>query len=369
MKNILFAAIGFLLFLSTEYSKAEEFKTFEIETKGIKIEISTELELFHIMAYLGNSNYLNNFDFEYKSDINTFFALNKDDNSVLFVKKFLENYHAHLSINGLFFNNDFKKDTSYTKFLQLDNFGLPNTLMNKSIILDSLVHAVESFAKVSKFDKFVKNHKDYYQQKIEEVASEVSGLEMIRDFESFWGTKKDSYAIILTMLEQDIHSYWFTSNDKSNCVFFLSPKFVVDYDAKFGNSDMTILTEGKMAAKDYIYYGATHEIGHSFLNPIMDNYNKQIDQISFKYSTADPSKTTFLCESFLRSLTAYYLIQNHYDEFAQMVIQGEKQQGYIYNELIIGLINEYANNRSKYKTFNDYAPVFLDKLKQEVGSE
>ena len=370
MKNrLLFATIGFMVILSTGYSKADEFKNFEVETKGIKIEINSELELFHIMAYLSNSNYLNNFDFKYKSDINTFFALYKNDNSVQFVKKVLQNYHAHLSINGLFFDKNFKRDTSFMQFLQLDSFGLPNTLINKSIILDSLNYAVASFARISQFDKFVENHRGYYQQKIDEVAREISGLEMIKDFETFWGAKKDNYTIVITMLEKDIHAYWFTNNDKSNCVFFLSPKFVVDNDAKFGNSDITNLREGKMAAKDYIYYGATHEIGHTFLNPIMDNFNNKIDQIPFKYSTEDPSKITFLCESFLRSLTAYFLIKNQYNEFAQMVIQGEKQQGYIYNEFIVDLIKDYANNRNKYNTFNDYVPVFLDKLKQKVKNE
>ena len=367
MKNrLLFVTIGFLLILSTGYSTADEFKTFESETKGIKIEINSKLELFHIMAYLSNSNYMNNFDFKYKSDINTFFALNKNDISVQLIKKVLQNYHAHLTINGLFFDNNFKKDTSFMQFLQLDNFGLPNTLVNKSIILDSLNHAVESFAKVSRFDKFVENHRVYYQQKIDEVAREISGIEMIKDIETFWGAKKDNYTIIITMLEQDIHAYWFTSNPKSNCLFFLSPKFVVDNDAEFGNSDITDLREGKMAAKDYIYYGATHEIGHTFLNPIMDNYIKQIEQIAFQYSISDLSNVTFLCESFLRSLTAYFLIKNQYDDFAQMVIQGEKQQGYIYNDIIVDLIKDYVNSRNNYICFNDYVPVFLDKLKLKV---
>ncbi|MEI7501601.1 MAG: DUF4932 domain-containing protein, partial [Bacteroidota bacterium] len=364
--SLLFAMIGLTVILSTGYSKPDEFKNFEAEAKGIKIEINTELELFHIMAYLGNSNYLNNFDFKYKSDINTFFASFKNDQSVQFVKKVLQNYHAHLSINGLFFDRNFKRDTSFMQFLQLDSFGLPNTLKNKSMILDSLKSAVASFAGISRFDLFVEKHRGYYQQKIDEVAGEISGLEMIRDFETFWGAKKDNYTFIITMLEQDIHAYWFANNDKSNCLFFLSPKFVVDQDAKFGNSDFTNLREGKMAAKDYIYYGATHEIGHAFLNPMMDHYNKQIDQIPFKYSTADPSGTSFLCESILRSLTAYFLIKNQYDEFAQMVIQGEKQQGYIYNEIIVDLIKDYANNRNKYKMFNDYVPDFLDKLKLKV---
>ncbi len=367
MRNrLLFAAIGFMVILSIGYSKADEFKNFKVEIKGINIEINSKLELFHIMAYLSNSDFLNNFDFKYKSDIDTFFASYKNEKSVQFIKKILQNYHAHLSINGLFFDNNFKNDTSFIKFLQLDNFGLPNTLINKSIILDSLNLEVESFAKKSHFEIFVKSHQGFYKGKIEEVAREISGLEMLMDFEAFWGAKKDNYTIAITMLEQDIHAYWFTSNHKSNCVFFLSPKFVINNDAAFGNSEITNLSEGKMAAKDYIYYGAAHEIGHSFLNPMMDNYITQIEQIAFQYATSDPSKITFLCESILRSLTAYFLIQNQYDEFAQMVIQGEKQQGYIYNEIIVDLIKEYANNRNNYKAFNDYVPVFLDKLKLKV---
>ena len=52
-----------------------------------------------------------------------------------------------------------------------------------------------------------------------------------------------------------------------------------------------------------------------------------------------------------------------------MVIQGEKQQGYVYNEIIVDLIKDNANSRKKYKTFNDYVPVLLDKLKHEVENK
>jgi len=366
MRNKLLVTIGFLLIFSTGYSKVDEFKIFEKESKGIKIQINSKLELFHIMAYLSNADYLNNFDFTYKSDITTFFASYKNDNSVQFVKKVIQNYHAHLSINEQFLNDNFKNNPSFMQFLQLDSFELASTLTNKTMIIDSLNKAVESFAKISQFDKFINNHQEYYLQKIDEVSKEITGLDIIDDFETFWGSKKDNYTIVITMLEQDIHASWITNNKKSSCVFYLSPKFVVNNDAKFGNSDITNLREGKMAAKDYIYYGAIHEIGHTFLNPIMDNYTSQIDQISLKISTSDPSKTIFLCESFLRSLTAYFLIKNKYDEFAQMVIQGEKQQGYVYNEIIVELIKDYSNNRDKFKEFNDYVPILLERLKEQV---
>lgn len=366
MKNKLLVSIGFLLVFSAGYSQVEKFKIFEVETKGIKVQINPNLELFHIMAYLGNSDYLNNYDFKYKSDINSFFAPHKSDNAIQFVKKVLQNYNAGVSIDGLFYDNNFKKDTSFMKYLQLDNFGLPNTLRNKTIVMDSLIRAVVSFSEITRFGKFIDSHQAYYKEKIDEVANEISKIDIVNDFESFWGTKKDSYKIVITLLEKEIHASWFISNNKSQCLFYLTPKFVIDKDAKFGNSDITNLREGKMSTKDYIYYGATHEIGHTFLNPIMDNYVNEIDRISFKIITSDPSKITFLCESILRSLTAYFLIKNQYDEFAQMVIQGEKQQGYIYNDIIVDLIKEYSCNRNKYKSFNDYVPELLIRLYGQV---
>jgi hypothetical protein len=137
------------------------------------------------MAYLGKSDYLNNFDFQYKTDINNLFASTKNDSSVQFIEKVSESYHAHLSINGFFFDNNFEKDTSYLKFLHLDKFGLPNTLYYKPLIIDSPDHAVEAFADVSRFDKFVENHQGYFQLKIEKVASEIADFEMINDFETF----------------------------------------------------------------------------------------------------------------------------------------------------------------------------------------
>jgi hypothetical protein len=137
---------------------------------------------------------------------------------------------------------------------------------------------------------------------------------------------------------------------------------MVDNDAKFGNANQSNLKEGKMSAQDYIFYGAGHELGHSFLNPIVDKYKIEIDKINFKISTSDPSKSTFLCESMLRSLTAYFMIENNYAEVAQMVLQMEKQQGYIYNDVILELIKDYSVNRAIYKSFDDYMPILITKL-------
>jgi hypothetical protein len=367
MKNRILFTLSLLIVFANAYSKTFEFKNFDVKAKGITIQVNTRLELFHIMAYLSNADYLNNFDFGYKSDIKAFFSSFQNNNDVAFVKKVLVGYYksgAQLAINGLFTNEDFRENT-LAQFLETESVGLTNTAENRSKILDSLENAVNSFAIQSHYDQFINAHKDYYLKKISEVTTTLNSIDLVAGIESFWGYKKGKYSIIIAMLEGNIHSYWSSGNPGLYSVFYLAPKFVMNNDAVFGNSTQTNPQKGEMTAKDYIYYGAWHEIGHSFLNPIMDNYNEAIDQLPL--STKD-TKRFFLCESILRSLTAFSLIQNNQKDFAQMVLQGEKQQGFIHNEQILGLITDYSNNRNKFKNFNDYIPVFLNKLKQEIGN-
>lgn len=365
MKKIYFT-IGFIFVYSTGFTTTLDFKPIESETKSINIQIIPELELFHIMAYLSNSNYLNNFEFKYKSEINSYFGPFRNQNAVLFVNKVLHNYHSHLLINGLFVNENFNKDSSGVNFLSVKDFGLEDSYSNKVLILDSLTKTIDSFAKATNFNYFIESHDTYYKQKISEVMDAISNVEIKKYNETFWGLQKDNYQFVICLLEQDIHSYWFNYEHRSYSVFFLSPKFVIDNDAKFGNANKSNLNEGKISAKDFIFYGAGHELGHSFLNPIVDKYKVEIDKINFIISTSDPSKSTFLCESMLRTLTAYFMIENNDADVAQMVLQMEKQNGYIYNDLLLELIKDYSINRAIYKNFNDYMPILITKLTQQI---
>ena len=68
----------------------------------------------------------------------------------------------------------------------------------------------------------------------------------------------------------------------------------------------------------------------------------------------------------LRSLTVYFMIENNYAEVAQMVLQVEKHQGYIYNDVILELIKDYSVNRCIYKNFDVYMPILITKLDQQI---
>jgi len=359
---------GLLLFCNICFSQSLEIKSIVSKSDNISIQVVPKLEMLHIMAYLGGSKNLNSFDFQYKSEIDAYFKPFKANNEIIFVNKVLQNYYAQFLINGLIFNDDFRKDSSQVDFLNVSEFRLENNFGNKVMILDSLLTCIDLYSKSTKFKTFVENHKSYYNQKINEVKDAISDVDLVKYNEDFWGIHKDNYQIVICLLEQDIHSYWFDNKNGSNCIFFLSPKFVVGNDATFGNSSQTNLKEGKMSARDFIFYGAGHELGHCFINPIVDKVKVDVDIINFDISTnLDPAKDRFLCESILRSLTAYYMIQNNYAEIAQMVLQMEKQQGFKYNDLILELINDYCAKRSVYKSFDEYVLVLIARLKQSIN--
>lgn len=148
----------------------------------------------------------------------------------------------------------------------------------------------------------------------------------------------------------------------------LTPKFAIDNDAKFGNSDVSDLGQGRLSAADYIYYGSGHEFGHSFLNPLTKNFTDQIDATGFDFrKSGQPTKTDFLNESILRAYTAYELAKHGRGDTAQMVVQSEQVNGYVYNDAILELLQHYDANRDRYKRFDDFLPHLLAELGKRIN--
>jgi len=341
--------------------QAKYFESISIKNKNIEIQIDSKLELFHIMLYLAGSDNLNKLDCEYKIKINEYFEKYKNDNSIQFVKRVKDNYHANLVLNNVFINKDYKF-TNTIEFLTVTSFGLENNKENKIKILDSLILVVDLFGKKTDFKSFINGQKVYYIRKLEQVSKIVESMNLVNNFETFWGEKKDMYKMVVTLLAEDIQSASFTENGQLLSVFYLAPRFVVNNDINWGNSDSSNYQKGKITAFDFIYYGAGHEFGHTFVDPMLDIYSQKIDSMNLVIKTYDPSNITFLSESIQRSATSYFLIKNGREELAKSVLEDEINRGYIYNEIIIKLLFEYEKNREKYKSFRDFLPILLGEL-------
>jgi hypothetical protein len=367
MKNLASLSILFLTFISHNIALSNTILDCDIiieKHNAVNIEIVPEVELFLTICYISDQYPgINKLDFKYKSDIDEYFGKYKNHSTISLIKEIMNNHYSPNLMKVYILNNQFKEDSSNVKLLRMGN-----DYQTKVRLIDSLRTSCKRFAEDTNFKNFFYDRKSYYIDKIKEVKSVLKGKSVIPALESFWGIKKDKYRIIISLLESDLHSCWFKNDNLSYSIYFLTPKFSIEGDAKFGNANTSNLKEGKMSASDYIYYGSGHEFGHSFLNPITIKFESQINKINFDITkSGQPTKVDFFNESILRTYTAYEFLKEGKEDIANMVIQGEQMNGYIYNSKILELIQFYESNRNLYQRFEDFLPYLLNKLIKEIN--
>jgi hypothetical protein len=327
------------------------------------------MELFQVICYLsGQYRSITPLDFEYKSEIEQRFGGYRNHPAVTATKELIRQHYAENLIKAYILNDEFRDDIAHLDLLHLEDDSEPKGSRNAKLrVIDGLKEACRQFAHDSRFKEFYDKRKPYYLRKVREVQTALEGLSVIAPREAFWGMKKDVYRIVIVLLESDVHSCWFRNDGLWHSIYFLTPKFAIDGDAKFGNSDVSRLNEGKLSAADYVYYGSGHEFGHSFLNPLTQTFADQINAISFDFRTSgQPTKTDFLNESILRAYTAYEFLKHGRGDVAQMVVQSEQMNGYIYNDAILQLLQHYDANRDQYKRFDDFLPHLLAELSKRI---
>lgn len=337
---------------------------------AVHIQIIPETELFQVICYLsGQYQGITPLDFEYKSDIEQRFGGYRNHPAVTVAKEFIRHHYAENLIKAYILNDQFRDDTTHLDLLHIEDDGGPKGDHDTKLkAIDGLRKACRQFAHDSRFKEFYDKRKPYYSKKVREVQTVLEGLSVIAPRETFWGMKKNAYRIVIVLLERDVHSCWFWNDGLWHSIFFLTPKFAIDNDAKFGNSDVSNLSDGKLSAADYVYYGSGHEFGHSFLNPLTQTFTDQINAISFDFrKSGQPTKTDFLNESILRAYTAYELAKHGRGDAAQMVMQSERMNGYIYNDAILQLLQHYDTNRDRYKRFDDFLPYLLAELGKRIN--
>ena len=337
---------------------------------AVQIQIIPEMELFQVICYLsGQYRGITTLDFEYKSDVEQRFGVYRDHPAVTATKELIRHHYAENLIKAYILNDQFRDDTTHLDLLHLENDSEPKGDRDAKLrAIDGLREACRQFAHDSRFKEFYDKRQPYYRKKVREVETALEGLSVIAPREAFWGMKKDVYRIVIVLLERDVHSCWFRNDGLWHSIYLLTPKFAIDNDAKFGNSDVSNLGQGKLSAADYIYYGSGHEFGHSFLNPLTESFADQINAIGFDFrKSGQPTKVDFLNESILRAYTAYELGKHGRADAAQMVVQSEQMNGYIYNDVVLQLLQHYDTNRGRYKRFDDFLPHLLAELGKRIN--
>ncbi len=352
-----------LLIMVIGCSKAEQATITEDATHSLNITIDPRFELFSVVAFLSDygqrTPLITRFDFPYKRDVTAYFAPYKDHPAV---KLFRELSSPPYS---------FRYDTPPVAMLCLSD---PPDLRIQSEIpkltlslsggakkLEQFFEELRSFARTADFAAFFEAHRDLYSKSIENARKQADSVDLIASLENYFGMKQHSYNIIIVPLQSGSFGPKTGANDIYN---------ICGPDSIAG--DVPVIS----GVRNICW----HEFGHSFSNPIAEQYLPELRDYSALF---DPIASRMNCggyenlegcvyEHVLRAvnvrLTAIYLGE----ENAKKAIQGHRSFGFVYVEALAEKLKQYETQRNKYPTFDDYFPQLVavfDQLSKENLSD
>lgn len=200
----------------------------------------------------------------------------------------------------------------------------------------------------------------------EQIISQIKKSETIDELpiylEKYYGKKLSSYNLILSPL---LHSGGFNSeitdqNGKKEVYALIGPNgeidFVPYFDKNYMETDMIL-----------------HEFGHSFVNPLVEKYDIEIERLKSKYFTQKLEENAklqgygewkYVFNELLLRATTIQIAQKHFGkEKANKLLEYEKSIGFELVEKILEILREYETNRNKYVDFDKFYPILIERMK------
>lgn len=333
--------LSVLMFLSS----CTKFKAKAIkETVGtIDVIVDPNVELMMIIAHLGNAygyDYIPTND--YLNDVDEWFAPYVTDEITVFSQVLAyqraPEFGMYLNKN----NNGFLIDSYNTNFTKsYTPEEIRNVYSKKNLKL------ISKFRTESKFDEFFINHYDVYTKMIDDKIAELKKLEIDKWLDDFYNKPlKENVCLHLT---------------------YVSGNYGISFLKKDGTSIPHAVVLGNYSDANFTFLVA-HEFSHPFTGDIVEKLyedegvKKVFDDLFSKYSetytnNAYPSGFWVLNETFNQSCSYIFDEKVMTDDELQVCYEwtdnGEK---FIYCSQIVEFLYNYENNRSKYKTLDDFIP-------------
>ena len=325
------------------------------ETKQIVTD--PRIELISIVMLLtdeGNAG-LNDYDTQYRNDVVNHFEEFSDHRAVSICRDLLQstfNYDAPI-VYSLYHTcpPQFIKELEY-----------PEKLIKRAAsreILEEFADELADFALKSNFNEFYDEHHDYYQSLIDNVNEIIDGKFSYREIlEDFYGESKYSYQIILAPLLKGGYGPQIITNNKKDVFCIMGPqsKEFIQND-KFG--DITWFT-----------YVTFHEFSHSFVNPVTERNESVLEKYDQLFTAISDTMRNQAYSSWLTCINEHLVRANVIRIMArifndssyfleQMLLNQERDRGFVYISDLNRLMKEYENERTKYYTYEDIYPEII----------
>lgn len=350
-----------LIFLSLIFSSCKSkndspftAKPVEMEVGKIKVVVDPNVEMMMILGRLSGANMYsrsNDFSIPYINELDEFFKDYREDPAVEIIRPF-----NSMSSIILEFGYDLNESvTGYKMSLDNKNFmEVYQKLEKKKILLyseKSNLEKIRQFRINSKFDDFFNSHKQEYENKVKAFANFIVECNLENWLNDFYGTKvKETNGVFLSYL----------GNGGNFAMLFRNSK---------GRDVPHILLSCGFYDKNSVLLLLSHEFSHprtmEITNKLYKNarIKKIFDALYKKYSTLFQSHYYnsgyyVLNETINQACANKFLEKNLSKEMMDEINQKEEIecQKMIYLPQIAEFLDNYENNRKKYKTLDDFIP-------------
>ena len=207
---------------------------------------------------------------------------------------------------------------------------------------------LRDFYNDAKFGTFYHEHQADYERLLDVVATDLRERDYITLIEDYFGMRKDEYVLVYSPISSGGFGIWIEAEGKIT-VYAIMPHGYVPW--------------------------LLHEFGHTFVNPITDEFRDEIDQ----YHNLFPSIRndlpsyytdwyTAVNEHIIRAFTARMETILDGEEAGKWALERELSDGFKYIVPMYERLEEYEANRDKYPDFRSFYPRIVD-LFAELSSD
>jgi hypothetical protein len=221
-----------------------------------------------------------------------------------------------------------------------------------------------SFYKAIEFDSYLSTHKKYYDLAKHDVAVNLPDGFFVPVMESFYQKSFDAYFLVPSLNIPTSMGFGKTNLTTKTIYNAFGP-------FSFQSFDTAHLVSG-FDFPERIEGLSVHEFGHSFVNPAIDKLPaKLVKSTQYLYTPikSEMSKKAYtswvmcLYEHFVKAGEIIITRKLGNAAKASQMLEDNVKAKFIYLPDIVQELEKYDKNKSQYKSYDDFVPAVVEKLK------
>jgi hypothetical protein len=335
------------------------------QNKNVSIDIDPRTELLSIVCYLaGYEEYSHSKIAQYKSEVDEYFSKYKEHQAVQYAKKLKKTnrvgYDAPMSF-AVHISDSIQPLVSFnTVPPTMDDRFRPEDLQEFMKLLNS-------FSKETNFDSFYRKEKLKYVDLIENYRNLIYSIVNFSWINPFFRSHElKNFYIIISLLNGENNYGPSTNINGEEKMYQIIGAYPIPKDIPKSQMDGLVRFEGIII----------HEIGHSYLNKIIDNNTDKIKVLGVRLQNIykNPQKSYYgwesiMKETLVRSFVICYMKENHDSLNIKKQIDFDRVQGFNWTEDVADIMMKSHKSNSIEEMLPDILMVLNNYCDKHPSSQ